>query len=175
MPALTLKQENFADIYLKIGNASEAYRRAYNAENMGQAAINIEAKRLIDHPKIALRIDALKVQIQRHTVLDIGFVVGSFQEIYERSMQHHMVLDHKGEPTGEYQFNAAGANKAMENIGRLLGFYVDKSRRMIGSPQDYAEAKALQGKYDAMSLDELLALRDQRRALPSPQEPRTEE
>ena len=33
---LTIKQEAFARAYVETGNASEAYRRAYNAENMQQ-------------------------------------------------------------------------------------------------------------------------------------------
>ena len=31
---LTPKQEKFAQVYVECGNASEAYRQAYNAENM---------------------------------------------------------------------------------------------------------------------------------------------
>ena len=33
---LTIKQEAFARAYVETGNASEAYSRAYNAENMQQ-------------------------------------------------------------------------------------------------------------------------------------------
>jgi phage terminase small subunit len=57
MPSeLTPKQERFARKYVELGNASEAYRQAYDAENMSGAAINEEAYRLTKNPDIALRI-----------------------------------------------------------------------------------------------------------------------
>jgi hypothetical protein len=28
-----------------------------------------------------------------------------------------------GEPTGEYKFDSAGANKATENLGKIIGVY----------------------------------------------------
>jgi phage terminase small subunit len=41
--ALTVKQENFCLAYMETGNASEAYRRAYNAGKMKPAVINVKA------------------------------------------------------------------------------------------------------------------------------------
>jgi phage terminase small subunit len=40
-------------------------------------------------------------------------------------MAREPVLDSKGEPTGEYKFNAMGANKALELIGKHLGLFKD--------------------------------------------------
>lgn len=57
--ALTPKQENFCLAYLETGNASEAYRRAYDAENMGVNALNREASLMLDNPKIAQRLSEL--------------------------------------------------------------------------------------------------------------------
>lgn len=58
--ALTPKQEAFALAYVETGNASEAYRRAYNAEKMKPATVNRTAKELLDNPKIAARIEELQ-------------------------------------------------------------------------------------------------------------------
>lgn len=57
--ALTAKQDSFALAYLATGNASEAYRRAYNAENMKPESISVSASRLLEHPKIRLRLQEL--------------------------------------------------------------------------------------------------------------------
>lgn len=46
--------------YLETGNASEAYRQAYNAENMKPETVNRKAKELLDHGKISARIEALQ-------------------------------------------------------------------------------------------------------------------
>jgi len=46
---LTPKQETFCLEYLKTGNASEAYRIAYDAKDMKPATINRRAKDLIEY------------------------------------------------------------------------------------------------------------------------------
>lgn len=56
---------------------------------------------------------------------------------------------------------------------RLNGWLIEKSQHMTGSPAEYAEAQALRAKYDAMSVEELVALRAERRAIAGPQDGRT--
>lgn len=57
--ALTPKQENFCLAYLETGNASEAYRRSYDAENMKSATIHSRAYELLDNSEIAARLAEL--------------------------------------------------------------------------------------------------------------------
>jgi len=57
---LTPKQETFCLEYLKTGNASEAYRIAYDAKDMKPATINRRAKDLIDNGKIKARLGELR-------------------------------------------------------------------------------------------------------------------
>jgi len=57
--ALTQKQENFCLAYIKTGNASEAYRQAYNAEKMKPDSITVNASKLLSDANIALRIKEL--------------------------------------------------------------------------------------------------------------------
>lgn len=69
MADLTPKQEKFAHAFVETSNASEAYRRAYNTENMSGAAIQVEASRLMDHPIVSLLIEELKADIvERHKI-----------------------------------------------------------------------------------------------------------
>lgn len=56
---LTQKQEAFCLAYIETGNASEAYRRAYNAANMKPETVNRKAKELLDNGKIAARLKEL--------------------------------------------------------------------------------------------------------------------
>lgn len=53
---LTPKQEAFYRAYLETGNASESYRRAYDASNMKEATINKRASELLQHGEIAGRL-----------------------------------------------------------------------------------------------------------------------
>lgn len=59
---LTPKQEKFAQVYVETGNASEAYRQAYNAEKMKPDSINVNASKLVADAKVSLRIAELKAK-----------------------------------------------------------------------------------------------------------------
>lgn len=59
---LTIKQENFCNYYLECGNASEAYRRAYNAENMKDETIWSRASKLLAEYKVSTRVEELRKQ-----------------------------------------------------------------------------------------------------------------
>lgn len=61
--SLTQKQENFCLAYIETGNASEAYRMAYDAEKMKPESVNRLAKAQLDNIKIASRISDLRAPV----------------------------------------------------------------------------------------------------------------
>lgn len=64
---MTPKQEKFCTLYVELGNASEAYRQAYDAARMKDATINRKAKELLDNGKITARLAELKAShAERH-------------------------------------------------------------------------------------------------------------
>lgn len=66
---MTPKQEQFARLYVETGNASEAYRQAYNADNMKPETVTNEAYKLLQAPDISAMVDDLKAEArQRHAV-----------------------------------------------------------------------------------------------------------
>ena len=66
---LTIKQEAFARAYVETGNASEAYRRAYDSSKMKPESVYESASRLLADVKIAARLAELREPImQRHNV-----------------------------------------------------------------------------------------------------------
>ena len=69
MAQLTLKQERFAQLYIETGNASEAYRQAYDAARMKAETIHVKASQLLGKDKVAVRIAALQAEHRvRHNV-----------------------------------------------------------------------------------------------------------
>ncbi len=60
---MTPKQEAFCLAYVETGNASEAYRRAYDAARMKPGTVNRKAKELLDNGKITARIDELRSEL----------------------------------------------------------------------------------------------------------------
>lgn len=66
---MTPKQEQFARLYVETGNASEAYRQAYNTDNMKPETVTNEAYKLLQDPDISAMVDGLKEEArQRHAV-----------------------------------------------------------------------------------------------------------
>ncbi|MDW0955783.1 terminase small subunit [Mannheimia haemolytica] len=67
MTELTPKQEAFCFAYIETGNASEAYRQAYETEDMKSETVHRKAKELMDNGKITARIEELKAEhAERH-------------------------------------------------------------------------------------------------------------
>ena len=58
--ALTNKQEIFCKEYVKLDDASAAYRIAYDASKMKDTTINEAASRLLKDSKVATRVSELK-------------------------------------------------------------------------------------------------------------------
>ena len=72
---LTIKQEAFARAYVETGNASEAYRRAYNAENMQIDTVKKRASELLSRGDIKGTVQKLKDEIaSRHEITVDGLV-----------------------------------------------------------------------------------------------------
>lgn len=63
MQRLTPKQEKFAQLYITLGNASEAYRQSYDAERMKPATINRNATALLAHSKVSARINGFRAEM----------------------------------------------------------------------------------------------------------------
>ena len=69
---LTLKQEKFCQEYVKNGgNASAAYRAAYDTKRLKQESVNRLAYELMQNIKITSRIESLQKAAQKRTEITI--------------------------------------------------------------------------------------------------------
>ena len=65
MGKLTMKQEAFCHYYIEGGgNASNAYRLAYNAVNMLPTTVNVKAAELLANGNISVRVEELKKEVK---------------------------------------------------------------------------------------------------------------
>ena len=64
---LTIKQEKFCNKYLECGNASEAYRYAYNCLKMSDNSVWCNASQLLSDTKVIQRIKELQSSFQKRT------------------------------------------------------------------------------------------------------------
>lgn len=68
--ALTPKKKKFADEFLKCGNQSEAYRRAYNCKNMKPVTITEAASKLMRDYDVITRIKEQREKLNKSNIAD---------------------------------------------------------------------------------------------------------
>ena len=127
---LTVKQRRFVQLYLKHGNATEAYKAAYNVKKMTDDAIRVESCRLLRHPNIAHYLSGVNKKAEEMAVLTLE------EHMAELQLLREMAKD-KG------QLNSAITAEVKR--GELRRFYVKQIEQ--GSA----------GEFDGMSDDELIA------------------
>ncbi|HFF8979792.1 terminase small subunit [Serratia marcescens] len=84
---LTIKQEAFCQAYIETGNASEAYRSSYAAENMKPDAIHVQASKLLDNPKIALRVAELRGEIKERHSVTVDSLLAELEEARQAALK----------------------------------------------------------------------------------------
>lgn len=76
---------------------------------------------------IRARIAELSAMATNNAILKTGldreWVISRLMQVVERCMQAEQVVDKKGEPTGEYQFDSSGANTALKMLGDTMGLF----------------------------------------------------
>jgi phage terminase small subunit len=87
--SLTPKQEAFAHKYVETGNASEAYRFAYDAEGMSLPVVWKEASLLLDNPKVSVRVSEIQERsLKRVDVSAEDIVRGLFEIAQDETAPH---------------------------------------------------------------------------------------
>ncbi|MCB2186729.1 MAG: terminase small subunit [Deltaproteobacteria bacterium] len=120
MSELNDKQRRFVEEYLVDLNASQAAVRAgYRDPKTGP--------RLLVRPAVAQAVAQAQEERSRRVGLRQDWVLENLQRIVERCLQAEEVCDKKGEPTGVFRFDPAGANRALEIIGKHLNMFGAKN------------------------------------------------
>ncbi|MDP8162189.1 terminase small subunit [Pasteurella skyensis] len=86
MTELTPKQELFCEKYIELGNASEAYRQSYNAENMKDDTVHRKAFDLLENGKITARLNELrKEHLKRHNIT-VDSLILDLERVFNEAM-----------------------------------------------------------------------------------------
>ena len=81
MSDLTIKQEKFCLKYLECGNASEAYRYAYDCSNMSDSTVWEHASRQLTKGKVRARIEYLKNHLAEAAGISALQIIREHQKI----------------------------------------------------------------------------------------------
>ena len=112
--ALTQKQESFCLAYLETGNASEAYRRSYNAGKMKQEVIAVKACELLKTGSVAVRVAELQASAVERNKITVDDLL--------RELEEARIAALTAETTQTSAAVAATMGKA-----KLLGMLTDKT------------------------------------------------
>ncbi|MDN3211483.1 terminase small subunit [Haemophilus sp. SZY H51] len=134
---LTPKQEKFCQLYIELGNASEAYRQAYDCSKMQTSTINTKAKELLKNGPITVRIEELQQEHRQRHNLTVDNIIADLQEYRDICMGRKpltitTVVKNAQEGTAQsvntecFVFEPTGANKALELLGKHLGMFKDR-------------------------------------------------
>lgn len=129
---LTPKKKKFADEFVKCGNQSEAYRRAYNCKNMKPETVTQRASELIKDSDVTARVKELQEKTEKKNIL-------SAQQLQEELTSY--ILDEKEEECIVSQNNCDKSStvfkmtkkvqpkdklKAIELLCKLAGYNLEK-------------------------------------------------
>jgi phage terminase small subunit len=119
---LNKKQADFCRFYLIEPNGKQAAIKAGYTERSSEST----ASALLRNHKVLEEISRLRGERDKVAVVDAAYVLTRLRENVERAMTAEPVRDSDGEPTGEYRYEGAVANKALELLGKHLGMFRDK-------------------------------------------------
>jgi len=108
---LTAKQEAFCLAYIETNNASEAYRRSYDASKMKDGTVHQTASRLLADVDVTARLEQLRAPVRDRAQITL--------ESHLERLNHLSLMAEQAE-----QYSAA--IKAEESRGKVAGLYVEK-------------------------------------------------
>jgi len=113
----------FCQEYIKHpeNNGAEAARKAGYSSKTART----QASKLLTRLDVQEYLAKFLQKQEERVEIDADWVLSKLKTIAERCMQEEAVTS-KGEATGEFKFDAAGANKALELIGRNKKMFTDK-------------------------------------------------
>ena len=112
MNGLTPKQEAFSFKYVECGNASEAYRHAYDVQNEASEWVKVEASKLLKTPNVAIMVLELQEQARKRHEVTVDSLTLELNEARQQA---------QSDPKGASAHVAAVMGKA-----KLHGLITDK-------------------------------------------------
>jgi phage terminase small subunit len=166
MAKLTKKQEDFCIAYIELGNATEAYKRAYAAGNMKAEGIRVNAAKLLASTNIALRINEIRAAASEKAAVTLADVlvetgklafvdprkliredgtVKALKELDDATAASVSSIEWSKDGTIKYKFwdKNAALDKLMKNLG---GYSADNAQK--------------QSPLSELAAQELLAMRE---------------
>lgn len=131
---LTVKQEKFIQNIIKGMSQREAYKDAYDAENMSDAVIDTEACLLMKNPKVAKRYEELIEAMAKPTIMTAQERLEYLTEVI-KGIQGEKIIEVVDGEVIEYTAPTSMKNKlsAIDLMNKMQGEYVTKVEADVNS------------------------------------------
>lgn len=127
---LTPMQELFAEEYCVDLNTTNAAVRAGYSNN--SHSVN---RKLMGNPAVIARIREIMAERAETLNVNQGWIVEQLLNVHRRCMEGTYI--DKGEDMGKFKFDAPGAIKSLELIGKHIGMFSDKLvHEVVGKMSD---------------------------------------
>jgi len=117
---LTPKQEKFCQLYVQLGNASEAYRQAYNS-TAKQESVAVNASKLLSETNVSLRVEEIREAVKANHGITLSDILRELEEARKAALSAETP-----------QSSAAVA--ATMGKAKLLGFDREKKEAKSSEP-----------------------------------------
>ncbi len=111
---LTLKQEKFCQEYIILGDASAAYRIAFDAKNMKDNTVNVTACNLLKNPKVAIRVKELKEKQSVKYEITKDKIVNEYATLAFKKIKKYTAKDKRG---------------ALDSLSKIFGYMSDRPEK----------------------------------------------
>lgn len=111
---MTPKQEHFARLYVETGNASEAYRQAYNTGSMKPETVTNEAYKLLQYRDISAMVEELKAEARSRHAVTVDDLLAELEQARAAALSA---------PTPQ----SSAAVSATMGKAKMLGLIVDRA------------------------------------------------
>jgi phage terminase small subunit len=117
---LNPKQEKFCQLYVELGNASEAYRRAYNS-SAKQESVAVNASKLLSETNVSLRVEEIREALKANHGITLKNILDELEEARAVALSA---------PTPQ----TSAAVAATMGKAKLLGFDREKKEQPAAKP-----------------------------------------
>ena len=163
---LTQKQERFVQELIKGKSQREAYKRAYNAKNMSDNSIDVNASKLLKNTKVALRYNELRTKVvkraEEKAIITAEEVIRGIASIAKDDIKNYLSFktgegvvgyDSDGEPIIDHRIIVDLKNSDDIDTSNISEISIDSKGTF--KFKRYDKDKALYKLADIMGLDEM--------------------
>lgn len=115
MSELNPKQEKFCQLYVQLGNASEAYRQAYNSTAKPES-VHVRASELLSNSKVSVRVDEIREALRANHGITLQDLLNELEEARKAAL------------AADTAQSSAAVNATMSKA-KLLGFDKPENRK----------------------------------------------